>query len=117
TLDGYDSNETLLAKLQAGASGYDVIVPSDYMVDIMSREGLLMEINTAEMENFGNIMPPHDDPWYDPGRVYSAPYMWGTTGFSYDSDGVPEGVEIAESWWTIFDPEGPFAGRVAMLND
>ncbi len=116
TLDGYDSNETLLAKLQAGATGYDVIVPSDYMVAIMIEEGLLEPINTAEMENFANVMAPHDDPWYDPGRVYSAPYMWGTTGFSYDSAAIGDAT-VEESWWSIFNPEGPFAGRVAMLND
>lgn len=116
TLDGYDSNETLLAKLQAGATGYDVIVPSDYMVDIMAKQGLLEEIDASAMPSFANVGAPHDKPWYDPERKYSAPYMWGTTGFSYDTAAVP-GVTVDESWWSIFNPEGPFAGKLAMLND
>jgi spermidine/putrescine transport system substrate-binding protein len=115
TLDVYDSNETLLAKLQAGAAGYDVVVPSDYMVAIMIEEGLLEEIGAGQMANFKNVGAPHDAPWYDPERKYSAPYMWGTTGFTYDSAKVEGTVE--DSWWAIFNPEGPFAGKLAMLND
>ncbi|MGK9231305.1 extracellular solute-binding protein [Inquilinus limosus] len=116
TLDVYDSNETLLAKLQAGAAGYDVVVPSDYMVDIMTKQGLLQEIGAAQMPNFKNVGAPHDKPWYDPERKYSAPYMWGTTGFSYDTAKV-EGGKVDDSWWTVFNPDGPFKGRLAMLND
>src|SRR4051812_40071653 len=85
TLDVYDSNETLLAKLQAGASGYDVVVPSDYMVSVMIKEGMLEKIDTSSMPNFKNVMAPHDSTPFDPKREYSAPYLWGTTGFNYDS--------------------------------
>ena len=69
TLDVYDSNETLLAKLQAGATGYDVVVPSDYMVKIMIAEGIAQKIDVASMPNFKNVMSPHDNPSYDPGRT------------------------------------------------
>ncbi|MEN8738537.1 MAG: putrescine/spermidine ABC transporter substrate-binding protein, partial [Phaeobacter gallaeciensis] len=57
TLDGYDSNETMLAKVKEGGSGYDIVVPGDYMVAIMVGEGLLAEINASEMENFKNLDP------------------------------------------------------------
>src|SRR3546814_5708788 len=61
TLDVYDSNETMLAKLQAGAAGYDVVVPSDYMVKIMIEEGLAEKIDARQMENFKNVTAPHNN--------------------------------------------------------
>ena len=81
-LDGYDSNEAMLAKVQAGASGYDIVVPSDYMVQIMVEEGLLMDVDAHSMSNFGNIKEEFIDVYWDPGREYTVPYLWGTTGIS-----------------------------------
>ncbi len=116
TLDIYDSNETMLAKLQAGATGYDVVVPSDYMVKIMISEGLAEKIDAATMPNFKNVAAPHDDPPYDPGRQYSAPYMWGTTGFTYDTARVPGG-KLEDSWKEFFEPREELKGQIAALND
>lgn len=116
TLDVYDSNETMLAKLQAGAAGYDVVVPSDYMVAIMIDEGLAERIDAASMPNFEGVTAPHDAPPGDPERAYSAPYMWGTTGFTYDSAKVPGG-RLDESWREVFEPRPELSGRIAMLND
>lgn len=114
TLDVYDSNETMLARLQAGAAGYDVVVPSDYMMKIMIDEGLAERIDTAEMENFANVMAPHDAPPQDPERAYSAPYLWGTTGVTYDSARVGE---LEESWKEFFEPREELSGQIAVLND
>lgn len=114
TLDVYDSNETMLAKLQAGASGYDVVVPSDYMVKIMIEEGLAEKIDAGQMENFKNVMAPHNQQPFDPERAYSAPYMWGTTGFTYDSAKVGE---LEQSWKEVFEPKDALKGQIAMLND
>ncbi|MPZ12497.1 MAG: extracellular solute-binding protein, partial [Kiloniellaceae bacterium] len=114
TLDVYDTNETMLAKLQAGASGYDVVVPSDYMVKIMIEEGLAEKIDAGSMENFQNVMAPHDKQPFDPERGYSAPYMWGTTGFTYDSAKVGD---LEESWKEVFEPRDSLKGQIAMLND
>ncbi len=114
TLDVYDSNETMLAKLQAGAAGYDVVVPSDYMVKIMIDEGLAEKINAGEMPNFKNVMAPHDEQPFDPSREYSAPYMWGTTGFTYDS---AKAGELENSWKEVFEPKDALKGQIAMLND
>ena len=116
TLDVYDSNETLLAKLQAGASGYDVIVPSDYMVKIMKDEGMLEKIDVSIMPNFKNVAAPHDSVPFDEKREYSAPYLWGTTGFTYDSARVPGG-KLEESWKSFFVPPAELEGQVASLND
>ena len=85
TLDVYDSNETMLAKLQAGASGYDIAVASDYMVDVMIKEGLATKFDAKSLENFSNVAKPHDTMKYDPEREYSVTYLWGTTGFTYDA--------------------------------
>jgi len=109
-------NETLLAKLQAGATGYDVVVPSDYMVQILIKQNLLQEIDAGQMADFKNVGAPHDKPWYDPERKYSAPYMWGTTGFSYDTAKV-EGGKVDDSWWSVLNPDGPFKGKLGMMND
>jgi spermidine/putrescine transport system substrate-binding protein len=114
TLDVYDSNETMLAKLQAGAAGYDVVVPSDYMVKIMIEEGLAEKIDAGQMENFKNVTAPHDKQPFDPEREYSAPYMWGTTGFTYDSAKVGE---LEQSWKEVFEPKDALKGQIAMLND
>lgn len=116
TLDTYDSNETLLAKLQAGGGGYDVIVPSDYMVATMIRDDLLEKVEPKSMANFGNVAPPFDKQWFDPERDYTVPYMWGTTGFSYDTSRVPGG-KLDESWKSFFEPPQELTGQVAALND
>ncbi|MEX5513485.1 extracellular solute-binding protein [Pseudophaeobacter sp. 1A09344] len=114
TLDGYDSNETMLAKVKEGGSGYDIVVPGDYMVAIMVGEGLLAEINASEMENFKNLDPNWVDVYWDPGRKYSVPYQWGTTSFTVDSavyGGVIDTLEV------VFNPPEELKGRINMLND
>lgn len=113
-LDVYESNEAMLAKLQAGAAGYDVVVPSGYIIDTMVKEGLLVEINTNEMSNAGNIAEPFKAPTFDPTRTYTAPYMWGTTGIAYDT--AKYGGELDASWKAFFEPEA-MSGKVAALDD
>jgi spermidine/putrescine-binding protein len=116
TEDTFSSNEDLLAKLQAGATGYDIIVPSDYMVKIMTELDLLAEINYDNIPNFANIDEKFRDPPYDPGNKYSIPYQWGTTGIGYDTNVFEE---PPNSWAYLFDPElaSQYAGRMTMLND
>ncbi len=115
--DTFSSNEDLLAKLQAGATGYDLIVPSDYMVEIMIELDLLAPLNYDNIPNFVNIDDLFRDPPYDPGNQYSVPYQWGTTGIGYDLDVF--GDEAPDSWGYLFDPDmaAPYAGRMSMLND
>ncbi len=114
--DTFSSNEDLLAKLQAGATGYDLIVPSDYMVAIMIELDLVSELNYDNIPNFKNIDDLFKDPPYDPGNKYSVPYQWGTTGIGYNADELDE---PPDSWGYLFDPEmaAPFAGKMSMLND
>lgn len=117
TLDVYTSNEDLMAKLRAGGATYDVALPSDSYVARMIEEDMLHPFDAASLPNFENVMAPHDAPYYDPERKYSAPYMWGTTGIGYRKDAVPEGEELEHSWKEIFEPREAFQGQIGMLNE
>ncbi|MCF8553555.1 MAG: extracellular solute-binding protein [Candidatus Nanopelagicales bacterium] len=112
-LDVFDSNETLLAKLQSGATGYDVIMPSDYMVQQMIELGMLQNVGVASFPNGKNIAPEFMDVYFDPGRAYTAPYMYGTTGIACNTKLEPECANI-KSWKDLFT--GNFA-NVNALKD
>ncbi len=117
--DTYASNEDLLAKLQAGATGYDVIVPSDYMVAQMIELGLLAEIDLNNIPNIKNIDPRNLNAPYDPGNKHCVPYQWGTTGITYNIEVYKDNPP--DSWAYLFDPEkakmGAEAGGINLLND
>lgn len=115
TMDGYDSNETLLAKLQAGGAAYDVIVPSHSIMRTLIEQNLLLEIDASKLANFQHVKPAFRDPSFDPGRKFSAPYLWGTTGFAYDSARV-SGGKLDDSWKEFFEPRPELSGQVAALD-
>eukprot|EP01037_Dinobryon_pediforme_P002095 gene2095-2132_t len=115
TLDTYDTNEAMLAKLQAGGGGYDVVVPTGPTLQAMIRDGLVQKIDVAGMANAKNLRAPFDKPAFDPERAYSAPYMWGTTAIAYDQNAV--GAKLDDSWKEIFEPRPAVAGKIAMLAD
>lgn len=108
--DVYESNEALLARLRGGNPGYDLIVPTDYMVSIMIAEGLLEPIDHANIPNIANVSETLLDGPYDPGNQYSLPYQWGTIGIGYNQEAVGEEVT---SWTQLFEYDGP----VAWLED
>ena len=110
--DTYSSNEELLAKLQAGASGYDVIIPSDYVVTIMAKQGLLEPIDFSKVPNFGNIGDQFKNLEYDPGNQYTVPYQWGTSCLVIDTSKVTQPVT---KWADLWSPE--FKGKVVLLDD
>ncbi|MDR2565619.1 MAG: spermidine/putrescine ABC transporter substrate-binding protein [Bifidobacteriaceae bacterium] len=118
TLDYYENNEAMMTKIEAaGAGGYDIVVPSDYAVDLMVERGQLMQINALDLPNGQNILPEFRDVYYDPGRLYSAPYLYGSTGYSYDASLLAEGQEPPASWMDYFTIGAPFAGKVGIMND
>jgi len=110
--DTYASNEEMLAKIQAGASGYDLIIPSDYTVTIMINQGMLEELDMNQIPNFKNIAEFAKNPYYDPGNKYSVPYQWGTVGLVVDRSKVDRDLT---SWNDLWDPE--FQDRVVLLDD
>jgi spermidine/putrescine transport system substrate-binding protein len=116
TVDTYSSNEDLLAKIQGGATGYDLIVPSDYMVTIMVNLGLLREVDHANIPNLVNLDERFQDVPYDPDNRYSVAYQWGTAGIGYDAAVV---TNPPTSLAAIFDPAQAqrYAGQISLLND
>jgi spermidine/putrescine transport system substrate-binding protein len=116
SLDVYDTNETMIAKLQAGGTGYDVVLPSGPSLQQMIREGMLIKIDVKELPNFKNVRAPFDKPQFDPERAFSAPYLWGSTGIAYDSAMV-KGGKLEETWKELFEPRPELSGKVGMMND
>ena len=113
-LSNYDSNETMLATLAAGGSGYDVIVPSDYIIPTLIEQDLIQPIDAYAMDNAASIDPAFLNPYFDDGRVYTAPYLYGTTGLAVDTSQVPD---PPDSWAEFFAvPEGS-DGSIGMMND
>ena len=110
--DAYSSNEEMYAKISAGASGYDLIQPSDYWVGVMSRQGLLEELDLSKIPNIANVDPnlPYD--LYDPGHKYTVPYQWGSASLAVNTDKV---TELITSYNDLWNPE--YAGRIVLLDD
>jgi len=114
TMDTYDSNEAMLASLKAGGMGtYDVAVPGDYMVAIMANEGLLDNINDGELSNKGNIAQAWANPSFDPGRVHSIPYQWGSTSFSVNIEDYDGDINTTD---ILFNPPAELSGKINMLD-
>ena len=115
-LTEYDSNETMLAQIDAGVA-FDLVVPSDYMVSIMKSSDLLVKLNPDTIPNLSNIADEFTDLPYDPGNEYSVPYQWGTTGIGYAYGAIDD--EDGVSWGVIFDQEmaAPNAGFISLLDD
>lgn len=113
-IDTYDSMETMLAKLKSGAGGYDIIVPGHDTMTILVRENLLEPINAADMPNYRNVDEKWRDVFWDKGRVYSAPWAWGSTGFMVDRAVVKD---TDTSLKILFEPDDTVKGKINMLRD
>lgn len=111
-IDTFDSNESMYAKLRAGAIGYDLIIPSSYFVTLMMQQGLLQEINYSNIPNLAYV------DWHSVRQTapaighYGVPYMIGYTGIGYRKDRVKEII----SSWSMFNRIN-LRGRMTMLND
>ncbi len=111
--DDYASNEDMYAKLKAGGSGYDLVVPSGDYVSIMKSEGMLEKIDLAKVPNVKYIKPESlAKATYDPSMEYSVPYYMGAAGVAVNTEKVPD----FEESWSIFGRKD-LAGRMSMLDD
>ncbi len=110
----YDSNEAMYAKIKIlKGKGYDIVVPSTFYVDRMSKEGLLQPIDKAKLPNFKNLDPMFLNKPSDPDNKYSVPYLWGSTGLCINSEKVkPDSVRSFKDLWK---PE--FKGKVLLIDD
>jgi len=113
--DLYANNEEMFAKLKEGNPGYDVIFPSDYMVETMIALGKLVPLDHAKIPNIKHIDPDpvFSDPAFNPGLKHGVPYMWGTMGLGYRKSKVSP---APDSWGVVFDSD-KYAGRIALLAD
>ena len=115
--DTFDSNDTLEAKLLAGKSGYDVVVPTGYFLARQIAAGIFQKLDKPRLPNLVNVWPEiaHRLARYDPGNLYAVNYMWGTTGIGYN---VKEARRILgpdaviDSWDDVFDP-----AKIARFKD
>ena len=116
-MDLYSSNEELIAKIQVGNSGYDLVIPTDYACGIMADEGLLLELNMDDIPNAEYLNPQTLKMYYDPENKFSLPYQWSTTGLAYNITAFPDGPP--DSWAAVFEPEQlcEHRGFVSMLDD
>jgi spermidine/putrescine transport system substrate-binding protein len=113
--DFYVSNEALQAKLQGGATGYDLVVPTGYMVQILAGANQLQEIDYSKLPNVeANVDPKFQGLPFDPDDKFSVPKDWGTTGFMYRTDLVKE---KPASWKEFFElAKGQYSKKVTVLD-
>jgi spermidine/putrescine transport system substrate-binding protein len=112
-VDNFDSNETMVAKLASGNSGYDIVDASQYAVQQLIGQELIEPLDKDKIQGIDNIAPKFSDPVYDPGLGYSIPWAWGTTGLIYNSECT--GGQKITSWKSLFDPQ--WSGKVYMLDN
>lgn len=109
--DTFATNEDLYVKIKQGSNPYDVIIPSDYMIERMIREDLLTKMDMDRITNYQKVDEEFKDLEYDPNNEYSVPYMWGTVGILYNTTMVDEEVH---SWDILWDEK--YAGQILMLD-
>ena len=85
TVTDYDSNDAALAKIEAGGHGFDLVVPTHQYVQIYVEKGLIQPLDLSKIPNHANIAPEWMDVSWDPGRAYTIPWQWGTTGVAVDT--------------------------------
>ncbi len=112
-VDGYNSNEDLLTKLQAGASGYDVVTPSQHFLKIMVDEGLLEDIDAHSLAAYQAVDVKWRSQWWDPTNEFSIPVAYGTAGFTVNRDQYTGPVD---SWAVYFEPSAELQGKIASLS-
>lgn len=110
--DYFDTNESLYATLKNGSAKYDVVIPSDYMIEKMIDEDMLAELDFTQIPNYENIDDKFKDLPFDPENKYSVPYLWGTLGIVYDKTVVTEPIE---SWDILWDEK--YSGNILMIGN
>jgi spermidine/putrescine transport system permease protein len=95
----FSSNEEMLAKLMAGGSQYDLVVASDYMVEILTKQNLIQEIDIDNIPNFKNLTSESLNKPFDPGNKFSVPYMWGDACIAVDTSKVKTEIRSLADLW------------------
>ncbi len=109
----YSSNEDMLAKVKSEAEGtYDIVLPSDYTVELMIEQGMLQELDQSKLTNLSNISEAYLNPSYDPGNKYSVPYQGGVAAIAVDTSVIDKEIT---SYDDLFDPS--LKGKLVVLDD
>ncbi len=111
--DTYASNEDMYAKLSSGAVSYDVIIPSDYMIDRLANENMLLELNYENIPNYKNIDDRFKGLYYDSENKYTVPYTYGTIGIIYDANKVDPAD--ATGWELMWNEK--YSGSILQFNN
>ena len=110
--DTFESNEEMVAKLQAGAQGYDLVMPSTYAATALMAQGLIAPLSLRYLTNLGNLAPLFRGLAHDPRDRYTVPWQWGMTGIAWRNDLISR---APESWEVFLDPA--WRGKLTMLDD
>jgi spermidine/putrescine-binding protein len=110
--DEYSSNEEMYAKLSKGGQNYDLVQPTDYIVSLMIRQGLLQKLDKSKLPILSNLDPNYMNLPFDPGNEYTIPYQAGTDALVYNADKVST---PPKAWADLWNPE--YAGRMVFLDD
>lgn len=110
-LDLFSSPEEMYAKVSRGATGYDLIQPPDYMIQLLINQGLLAPLDHARLTVLDHFAPQYLDQRFDPGNQYTLPYQSGSSGIAYRQDQVTAPTAYADLW------KEEYAGRLVMLDD
>lgn len=109
----YSSNEDMLSKVKSESEGtYDVVLPSDYMIELMISQGMLEELDQEALTDLSNIGDAYLNPSYDPGNVYSVPYQGGVAAIAVNTSKIKKEIT---SYDDLFDPE--LKGQMVVLDD
>ncbi len=108
----YDDNETMYSELRAGATYYDIIIPSDYMIQRLIREDMLKKIDVSKLSNYKYIDEKYKGLYFDPDEEYSVPYNVGMVGLIYNKTMVDE---APDSWSVMWDEK--YSGNILMFNN
>jgi spermidine/putrescine transport system substrate-binding protein len=116
--DYYSDNEEMLAKLEAGAIGYDILVPTGNAVESLIRRKALRELDKAQLPHLANLKPEYRRPWFDPDDRYSVPYATTVTLIGYNIEKIKALGLPTDSWALIFEPRylARIKGKVTVLN-
>lgn len=114
TITDYDSNDTALAKVQAGGHGFDLVVPSANYVQIWVELGLIQPLDHSKLTNIANIAPEWVDVPWDPGRAHTIPWQWGTTGMAVNTSVYTGDINTSD---IVFNPPAELQGKINVVPE
>ncbi len=111
----YDTNENMYSKIKSSAVSYDIIIPSDYMIEKMADEGLLLKFDASSIPNYVNIDDNFKNAYYDKNNQYSVPYSYGMVGIIYNSELVEPDDVKDKSWGLLWNEK--YSGKILQFNN